>query len=206
MNKRIILIALVALLTIGTASAQLRFGVKAGVNVDNLKVSNLKEAAGIFDADNNCGFTGGVTMEYIAPVVGIGFDLSLMYAHLKAKMEDNGKMGTVGKNYLEIPLNLKYKLGIPVISRIIQPMVYTGPSFAFKLDKSVFSNIKTKTTQIGWNLGIGVELFKHLQINGGYTFGINNVAKYIGPVENNFNLENVKLKNNYWTITAAYMF
>ena len=84
-------------------------------------------------------------------------------------------------------------------------MIFTGPSLTLKLDKSVFSNLKTKTAQVGWNLGVGVELFKHLQINGGYTFGINNVAKYI-PVIDNIHPQEIKLKNNYWTITAGYMF
>ncbi len=57
---------------------------------------------------------------------------------------------------------------------------------------------------MGWNVGVGLELLKHLQISGGYTFGINNVAKNI-PVLGD-NIGKIKVKNNYWTITAAYLF
>ena len=59
---------------------------------------------------------------------------------------------------------------------------------------------------MGWNLGLGLELFKHLQVSGGYTFGMNNVAKKIPVLDNNLNIGDIKVKNNYWTITAAYLF
>lgn len=82
-------------------------------------------------------------------------------------------------------------------------MIYTGPTMALKLDKSTFDNIKTKTVQMGWNVGLGFEFFKRVQLCGGYTFGINNVAKIIKP---DANIENIKIKNNYWTVTAAVLF
>lgn len=208
MNKKTVLIALLALFCIAPASAKLRFGIKAGLNLDNIKLNSFKSSnpLEIIDTDNKCGFTAGAMMEATVPMVGIGFDLSLMYTHMNAEISNDTDEGSVGKNFLEIPLNLKYKLNIPVVNKIIQPMVFTGPTMAVKLDKSTWKNIKTKTIQMGWNLGVGVELFSHLQVSGGYTFGINNVVKYIPGVNNNLNLEDVKLKNNYWTVTAAYLF
>lgn len=203
MTKRIFLVVLVTAITVCSVSAKLRFGVKAGVNIDNLKLTNVMDN---LSTDNQCGFTGGVTTEFIATIIGIGFDLSLMYTHMKSDIEYNKYEGAVSKNFLEIPLNLKYKIGVPVISSIVQPMIFTGPTMALKLDKSIFGDLKSKTVQMGWNLGLGFEFFKHLQINGGYTFGINNVAKMIPGINNSTNLGKIKLKNNYWTVTAAYMF
>ena len=86
---------------------------------------------------------------------------------------------------------------------MIHPYIFTGPSFAFKLggDNDVF---KTKTFQCAWNVGLGVELFSHLQLSGSYGFGMNNIMKTAGIVSNTSN--DIKLKNNYWTITAAYLF
>ena len=106
---------------------------------------------------------------------------------------------TYGKNFLEIPINIKYKFQIPVVASIIKPYLFTGPSFAFKLDKSIMD----KTFQAAWNVGVGLELFRHLQIAGSYGFGMNNVAK---EVFNEANVETLKAKNNYWTISAAYLF
>ncbi|MDE7109718.1 MAG: hypothetical protein K2O49_07125, partial [Muribaculaceae bacterium] len=86
----------------------------------------------------------------------------------------------------------------------LAPYIYTGPAFAFKLGKSTWDDIKSKTCQTAWNIGIGVELINHLQIQGSYGFGMNNIVKFvdtdaINPVE-------VKAKNNYWTVTAAWLF
>lgn len=200
--KHLIIVAMMAVFACGQANAEFRFGIKAGLNVNKLHLSDYKEN---FNSDNQCGFTAGVMTEFTVPIVGIGFDLSLMYTHMKNEINEGVNEGTVGKNFLEIPLNLKYKFNIPVINSIIRPMVYTGPTMALKLDKSTFEGISTKTVQMGWNLGLGLELFKHLQVSGGYTFGMNNVAKKI-PGVNNMNIGDIMVKNNYWTVTAAYLF
>ena len=111
-----------------------------------------------------------------------------------------GEHVAYNKNFLEIPLNLKYKIGLPLISKIITPYVLTGPAFAFKLDKNSVDALKTKTCQVAWNVGVGVELIQHLQITGSYGFGINNIADHW------VNTESAKVKNNYWTVTAAWLF
>ncbi len=201
--KHLIIIALMAVFTCGQANAEFRFGIKAGLNVNKLHLSELKQN---ISSDNQCGVTAGVMTEFTVPVVGIGFDLSLMYTHMNNDIKEGAAEGTVGKNFLEIPLNLKYKLKLPVVSSFMVPMIYTGPTMALKLDKSTFQNLKTKTVQMGWNVGIGLEFVKHLQISGGYTFGMNNLAKKIPVVNNNMNIGDIKVKNNYWTITAAYLF
>lgn len=199
--KYLILVALLAIFVSVPASAEFRFGVKAGLNINKLHLSNFGDNV---SSDNRCGFTAGVMTEFTVPIIGIGADLSLMYTHMNERINDAGDKGSINKNFLEIPLNLKYKFNIPVVASIIKPMVYTGPTLALKLDKSAIDDLKTKTAQWGWNLGIGVELIKHLQISGGYTFGINNIVKKTGLVDEV--IKDVKLKNNYWTVTAAWLF
>lgn len=201
--KHLIIVAMMAVFACGQANAEFRFGIKAGLNVNKLHLSDYKAN---LNSDNQCGFTAGVMTEFTVPVVGIGFDLSLMYTHMNNEIKEGINEGAVGKNFLEIPLNLKYKFNIPVINSIIRPMVYTGPTMALKLDKSTFEGISTKTVQMGWNIGLGLEFFKHLQVSGGYTFGMNNVAKKIPVLDNNLNIGDIKVKNNYWTVTAAYLF
>lgn len=203
--KHLIIVALAAVLVCGSADAKLRFGVKVGTNVNKIHFDK-ETVKQNFDADNQCGFTAGVTTEYIAPALGIGFDLSLMYAYMKNEIKSKDAEGVIGKNFIEIPLNLKYSLSLPALNNLLKPMVYTGPVMSLKLDKSTFEDIKSRTVQLGWNVGVGLELFKHLQISGGYTFGINNVVKYIPTIKDQVELVDLKAKNNYWTVTAAYMF
>lgn len=203
-NFKRILLAAMALTICFAADAGIRFGVKAGLNVNNLHFDNS-----VLDASNRAGFTGGVMTEVMIPVVNIGFDLSLMYTRMNSRdeittMDNNGVLEkdeiNAGKNFIEIPLNVKYKLSLPAIESIVKPYVYTGPSFAFKLDKNTLDYWKSKTCQVAWNVGLGVELIKHLQVQASYGFGINNVAK------NFVDDQKIKVKNNYWTITAAWLF
>lgn len=202
--KRLVLVITALIVMTSSASAGFRFGIKAGLNVDALHFSQKT-----FDSDNKCGWTAGVMGEFIVPVIGIGVDLSAMYTRMNNSLNDvyympedgtNSEKINIGKNFLEVPLNIKYRLSIPVIEKIIKPYVFTGPTFAFKLDKNTIEDMKTKTCQVAWNVGLGVELINHLQVEASYGFGMNNIAK------NWLNTQELKVKNNYWTVTAAWLF
>ncbi len=198
--KKIIVLLAVILCGIGMANAQVRFGVKAGLNINSLHLKNLGDN---FKDDNKCGYTIGVMTEFKVPIVGLGFDLSAMYTRMNSEIDSKStERVAYNKNFLEIPLNLKYRLGLPIIGSVFTPYIFTGPSFAFKLDKNMADAIKTKTCQTAWNVGLGFELVKHLQIQGSYGFGMNNIiSDKIGV-----NAVTSKVKNNYWTVTAAYLF
>ncbi len=198
-----------------TANAGWRFGIKAGLNLDNLKVHNLADLKDNFDTDNRCGWTAGIMTEFEVPVVGICADASLMYTRMENSFEipyvekaasyavATGYETNAGKNFIEIPVNLKWKLNLPLVSKIIKPMIMTGPAFAFKLGSNPYKDVvKAKTCQVAWNVGLGVELFSHLQVQGQYGFGINKVAELVSPIHT----EDLKVKNNYWTVTAAWLF
>lgn len=215
--KKVILTLLVAILGMGAANAQLRFGIKAGVNLNHLHLSSVKDNL----VDNNkAGFTGGLMTEFQVPVIGLCFDLSAMYTHMssyvvtmpssssQSNQTGGGEVTGLAKNFLEIPINIKYKFGLPVVSHIITPFIFTGPSFALRLDKNKKdADIQTKGTQAVWNVGIGVELIRHLQIQGGYGFGINNVVKTVNKLgADTHGVGFDKLRNNYWTVTAAWLF
>lgn len=203
-----------------TADASWRFGIKGGVNFDNLKINNLKSVEmSLKDVNNRTGWTAGIMTEFEVPVVGICADASLMYSRMENSFsikyvddlvnttpsvpEGSETTGNAGRNFIEIPINLKWKLNIPLIAKVIKPYVLTGPDFAFKLDKNpVDAVLKAKTCQVAWNLGLGVELFQHLQITGQYGFGINKAADILAGIKT----EDLKVKNNYWTVSAAFLF
>ena len=207
--------ALVALFGCAQANAFFKFGVKAGLNVDKFHFNKDKLGTDLA-GDNRCGWTGGVMTEFTVPVIGVGMDLSVMYTRMNSEvqyMDGNNVFHSdkTGKNFLEIPLNVKYKFNFLAISRIVNPYVFTGPTLALKLGGHKDNFLTTKTAQWGWNVGIGVELIRHLQVGAGYTFGINNVVKTIDKTIGLPGMlpgaeDNVKLKNNYWTVTAAWLF
>lgn len=187
------------------ASAQIRFGVKLGLNVDKLSFKHLDKT---LDNENGCGFTGGVMTEIAIPLGGLAVDASFMYTHMTGKSyvtttDGKEEMLQQSKNFLEIPINLKYKFGLPIVNNLLTPYLLTGPTFAFKMgNDNWFWN--TKDVQYSWNFGLGVEVIKHLQIQAQYSLGISNILKTVKVADHA--VTDIKLKNNYWSITAAYLF
>lgn len=195
---RIIVLAVVAMIIALPASAQFRFGIKAGVALNSLHFD--KDLSRNFSNDNRAGFTGGLMAEFTVPVIGLGLDASLMYVHRSseevAEADDIKAEATVAKrDYIEIPINVKYKFSIPAISSIVAPYVFTGPSIAFLVSDSK-DFFEHKKCDFAWNVGAGVELIRHLQVSASYGFGI---TKLVANREAN-------VKNRYWTLTAAYLF
>ena len=202
-----LLVALVAIFSFGYASADFRFGVKAGLNFSklDLKIKDLQGAESFLkDEGNRTGWMAGGMAEFTIPIVNIGADASLLYA--RQNVDDNSLYEN--KNFLDIPINLKWKIGLPVVGKIISPIIYTGPDFLFALNKNTLKDIESRTCEVGWNVGIGVELLRHLQIEAGYCFGLNNVVKFTDKYiqDSGINTADYKLKKNYWSLTAAYLF
>lgn len=208
--KRIAVLITALLIFAGSANAKIfSFGVKAGANFNKLSFS--KEIVNDINKANSTGWEAGVMVEANIPVVGLGVDLSLMYA----RMNNNGsifdstgnEVYDAGKNFLMLPLNLKYKISLPVVGKYLAPYVFTGPNFLFNLDKNTLKYIKNKTCQVAWNLGIGLEFFHHLQVGASYNFGLGKIGNSIVDkiAGTNQNVE-YTVKNNYWMVTAAYLF
>lgn len=174
------------------ASAQFRIGPKIGMNINKL---NIKDPN--FSAENRAGFNAGIMTEFTVPVIGIGMDLSVMYVRRNDRFAIGGNSENMHRDYIDIPLNLKYKLNIPVINNLARPFITTGPSFAFLTNK-IKDNVSVKKSDVSWNFGLGVEFVKHLQIVASYGLGLN---KIVGTSSNA-----IDGKNKYWTVTAAYLF
>ena len=194
--NKVLLVALVAIFSFGYASADFRFGIKAGLNFNKLDIKNVKGS--VTDMGNRTGWQAGVMAEFTVPIVNIGMDASVLYT--RQNLDDNTMYEN--KDFLDIPVNLKWKIGLPVVGSIISPIIFTGPDFMFALNKKSMQNFNSKTCEVGWNFGLGVELLRHLQVTGSYCLGINNVAEATGLLD----ATDLKAKKNYWTLSAAYLF
>lgn len=181
------------MVAVPAAQAQFRFGAKVGLNVNKLHFN--KE---ITNSDNRAGFTGGVMMEFTAPIIGVGMDLSAMYVRRNAKFMEENNIKDFHNDYIDIPLNLKWKINIPLINNVFRPFLTTGPSFAFLTSKKSFDNFRNRKCDVAWNFGFGAELLKHVQIGASYGMGLN---KATGNSD-----DKIEGKNRYWTVTAAYLF
>ena len=214
--KKILSIAIAAIILATTAipaAAQFRWGPRIGTEVGSMRFDKS-----VFNNENRAGFTGGLTAEFGIPIIGICFDASLMYVHRVSHSEAKIATGaTTGDNevlasskfrnrdYLEIPINLKYKIGLPIDGKIISPYLMTGPTFSVLASKrDINEAFRNRRFSTAWNFGAGVELFSHLQISAAYGIGMNRMIE----ASNNAAVTGSTLdsKSNYWTITAAWLF
>lgn len=176
------------------SQAQFRWGIKAGVAVNDMHLNS-----NTFSADNRTGFTGGLTTEFTVPVIGLGMDASLLYAQRAFKTAEAGDaMHTAKRSYIDIPVNFKYKIGLPVVGKVLTPYFTTGPDFSFLMSKRNMSNAwRNRTFDVAWTVGAGLQFFNHVQVGATYGWGITKSASKGDALYS---------RDRCWTVTAAYLF
>ena len=177
------------------AHAQFRLGVKAGLAINHLKFDR-----NIIKNDNRAGFTAGITAELGLPL-GLGLDAAVMYTHRNNVL--SGSTDTYKRDYIEIPVHLKYKLSIVGLNNVLAPMAFIGPNFAFLAHESRQERWDNRSVVTSFDLGFGVELLRHLQLSACYSMGLNRVLKQVGLKGNEQEIDG---RDRTWTITAAYLF
>ena len=83
MKKMMKMAVLAAALTLSAnASAQLKFGLKGGINTSEVSVND-----DVWKTDNRLGFFIGPTVKFTLPIVGLGMDISALYEKRESKMK-----------------------------------------------------------------------------------------------------------------------
>jgi hypothetical protein len=201
MKKITVISTVFSLFLISSIQADIRLGLKAGVNMAN---ASFKEDA--IQTSNFTGFQAGPIIEFDIPVIGIKLDAAVMYSQQGLKLNFNDRDFKGKESTLNIPVNLKIKFGL--IDNL-RGFLTAGPYVSFDLSgdnlSAVRNNIReefeNKSFGAGINTGFGIELFKHLQIGANYKISMT------GDYES-LNMENVNLKgkNRIWSVTAAFLF
>lgn len=182
-------------LVTGVANAQLHFGVKGGLNIASVRFDK-----DILSAENVTGFQIGPTIELMVPYIGIGLDGAILYSQKGMYSEKR----TISTDYIDVPVNFKWKFGLPVIKGFLS----TGPYASFCVNKGdgesvlgdIQSEIEAKSFGAGWNFGAGVEVFGSLQVGFTYGLGLTNdySASKVGDIANG--------KSNLMSVTATLLF
>lgn len=192
--RKIILILIV--LTALPAAAQVRFGVRGGLTLGEMRFDR-----DIINSDNRVGYTGGLLLDLNIPVIGLGVEVSAMYTHRKNRLTDHDRI--FKRHYLDIPVYARYKLSLPAINKVFEPLVFTGPSISVLFNENAPSNYDNSKTYLSWDVGVGADLFRHLRLTGTYGLGISRALKYI---DSEYTGDKVNGKDSYWTLSAAWLF
>lgn len=193
------------------AKAQIKFGVKGGLNLASASLSDAWDAKG--NADNYTGFFIGPMVDITIPIIGLGVDGAFMYSQKGTKISFDDLGSTTFKQQgIEIPVNLKYSIGLGSSASIY---FAAGPSFYFNMKSdddftfdSVAGSLDYDKSEVSLNLGAGVKLLKHLQLGVNYNMGLTDSAKakIDSPSSAWDAINGESYKSKMWQVSVAYLF
>jgi opacity protein-like surface antigen len=198
--KKILTIIAIACIAFATPSqAQVKFGLKGGLNLTSLSADNI--AGGV---SNKSGFFVGPTVKFTLPVVGLSLDASALYDQRNAKIKNAD--ATVKFQSVQIPINLRYGFGL---SSVVNVFAFAGPQFGFNIgDKSKLldsmGSWSLKSSNISGNVGIGATVFSKLQITANYNFQLSKSGEVEYKDANG--AQTGKMKFNSWQLGLGYYF
>ena len=185
--KKLILSIIVVACCMSHVNAQLRFGVKGGVILDNFSFKDKTTEASKLSLKNSTGWQAGVLLQVKVPVIGIGVQPEVLYTMHKAKVNDSDN--TIG--YLEVPVNLQWGLSLP----LLRPYVEIGPYFGYALNiKGDELKDKVEKTDWGIGFGVGLDVWK-LQAGARYTLGLQDVG-----------VKDLDMKNRSFRVSLGLLF
>lgn len=205
------IVAATMLFSTNSAQAQVKFGLKGGLNVTNMSLNSE-----VFDADNQTGFFIGPTVKFTLPIVGLGIDASALYDQRDAKItvEDNGASveSKIKNQSINIPINLRYGVGLGSTASVY---LFAGPQFGFNVgdkNQSLFKDMgewRLKSSTFSVNVGLGAMLLSHLQISANYNIacgktGETTVSSALGELAQS--AAKKRGRANAWQIGLAYYF
>ena len=201
MKKILTLVVLLATITVA-AQAQVKFGVKGGLNLTSMKLD--KSAV---DKSNQAGFFIGPTVNFTLPVVGLGIDASALYDLRSAKVLDE----TLKQQSIQIPINVRYGFGLGNTASVY---IFAGPQFGFAIGDKVTelandaADWRLKDSNLSANVGLGLMLLNHLQISANYNIALGTTGEVDvnNAVNTAWNTAIGKAKANAWQLSVAYFF
>ncbi|MDR1056342.1 MAG: PorT family protein [Prevotellaceae bacterium] len=163
--KKLILLAIAVVLVIAV-NAQPRFGIKAGGNISNLFESDDNGASGSHGA--RFGFHAGFMAEF--PFANhFAIQPELLFMHNGTDMKSQGSTANVKMNFIQAPVNFKYKFGPEQIKFFVMGGPYFGYAVSGKLKNShgnfdiygdEAKSLDWKRFDFGIGAGIGLEVSK----------------------------------------------
>lgn len=184
------LVIMACLLLAVPAQAQVKFGLKGG-----LDVSKLDNKVG----DNTTGFFVGPMVDVTLPIVGLGIDVAALYS--QSGLDVNNKNSEKLKS-VEIPVNLKWTLGL---GSTLGVYVAAGPQFGFSINDGWKQLMEESNKSfVSVNVGAGLKLLRHLQVGVNYNIGASKLGDMI--VESSDGNLRSSIRKNSWQVSLAYMF
>jgi Outer membrane protein beta-barrel domain len=193
--KRMILVFL-AVGSAVIASAQIQFGIKAGYNLSNFKLSGNIPSE--LSPNSKSNFSAGALVS-IHLLNSFYLQPEAMYSGQGASFNEDGQVLKLNYSYLNVPVLFKYQHASGLFAE-------TGPQVGFLLSansvapdgSSQDNKGDSQSTDFSWDFGIGYKIpIINLGADLRYNLGLTNVNK---------DASNGTVKNSVYQVGLFYMF
>ena len=184
------LVVMLCLFMAVPSQAQIKFGLKGGLDISKLdtKVSG-----------NTTGFFVGPMLDVTLPIIGLGIDVAALYS--QSGIDVNNKSSEKLKS-VEIPVNLKWTLGLGSTFGVF---IAAGPQFGFSINDGWKELMEESNKSfVSVNVGAGLKLLRHLQVGVNYNIGASKLGDMI--VDSSEGKLRSGIRKNSWQVSLAYMF
>jgi hypothetical protein len=187
--KKIIVLLAVLVVAIN-AGAQIKLGLKGGINVNDMSFSSKKGLGENLDDmyANRNGWHFGMALKMSFPLFPLTLQPELLFSTKSFDIKD----AHLALNYIEIPVNLQWGISIGKIRPYLEVSPYLSTLVGSNKPLDALN-----TWDGGVGLGAGIDIWK-LQISGKYVWGLEG---NIGTIEG---LEDVSFKSRTIRISLAY--
>lgn len=200
MKRFLSLVVLFSALTMAVQAQGVKFGIKGGLDVLNMKFDES-----VINTENKAGWFIGPSLKVALPIVGLGVDISAFYDQKKSEINNE----TITQKNILVPVNARFNLGLGSKASLY---LAAGPQVSFNVGDDEFkwtkdnveNTFQLKKSAFSINLGAGVTVMDHLEIGFAYNIGLGKTAD--ASVKNAFNDIKDDTAPKSWQISAAYYF
>ena len=152
---------------------------------NEIKSFSQADIAAGFDSKNLNGYQIGLIYQAMPKKSGLGFEVAAILTQKGSAFTDTSTAaGVIQKGYrelncVEVPLNLRYRLTLGFIGVYGIAGVYGSYELSGKTVNEITDATQDSTypafmdhVDYGYNLGVGLELFRKIQLGGTWTQGI----------------------------------
>ncbi len=205
MKKILSIIAVSVALLAAPANAQVKFGVRGGANLVNMKLSG--NVVNNLQKDNRAGFYIGPTVKFTVPIVGLSVDASALYDQRSTEVTNESETQSIISRQLAIPVNVRYGWGLGSVADIF---LFAGPQVAFNFSKDKYfgaTDWKWKESNFSVNVGLGCTILSHVELKANYNIACGKTGEAtLWDKATKAAVGTVKSKTNSWQLGMAYYF
>ena len=208
--KKVLTLIVMAVAFAMPSQAQVKFGVQAGLNLTNISDFSPTQEYVQSAIKSKAGFFVGPTVKFTLPIVGLGIDASALYDQREGKIESGNTSETIKSQSIQIPINLRYGLGLGSVAEIF---AFAGPQFGFAIGdktKEIYKDASKwtlKSSNFSANVGLGATILSKLQLKLNYNIAFGKTGDVdVKEVGTDTWKTITGAKANAWQLSAAYFF